>query len=93
VVAHGWNVDTGRLVCWVLLVRLFFGRGWKVGAGGWGGLTRCWVLREPAPSGGGGLLVAGLACTELLSWYGGWAVAGVGVRPLLENCTVDASIF
>ena len=72
------------------------------------GLARCWVLREQpvgcclgvvllvgslvwGPVGGGGLrVVTGRVPRRLRVVAGGLGVAG---RSLLENCTVDASIF
>jgi hypothetical protein len=62
VVAHGWNVDCGWCLLWLVLVLLSLRWGWW----GWNVLVgwvlvvaRCWVLRERAPAGGWCVVLSG----------------------------------
>jgi hypothetical protein len=73
-------------------------RVWNVGGGvvGGGVQTSCWVLRQPALLCGGwfgGSLPAWIPLTWRWTWR--WLVCAVAVvgLVLVENCTVDASIF
>src|SRR3954454_3447148 len=96
--ARGWNADQfGRCLIGVPLVLPVFGPVWNVAVvGGWSS-ARCWVLRErdPQPVAVAGAFSQRRAIPGFrppdVSGHGG--AGGGGGWLLVENCTVDASIF
>ena len=82
----------GSSISWLLVFcRLEYGPCWGCGKGWWGfgGLARCWVLRDRLH-----VCVVGFSggWTPFFYLRGGCRVV-VGVGWCFENCTVDASIF